>query len=265
MRQHTSDAIVRMKSARPSNLLHGVWSRLVGSAAIGLLKRIRLPIALLACLGQTAFPQCRQASPPGKVKKNLPRPEGVAIVDVKPPEVSEDLGLTTVKFSSETTIEITACPTVRRDSTCSFSFFRWEKGVLKQIAEPPNVGTGGYFVELTDRTSSADGRRMLLDFNDREVSGLQHLLNNIRTIMTFGMIAPEDVNCEVVHVKDTRTRKSCFEWRDTFPMTYYRGRSAAMSPSGKLVAIKLGNELSLYQLPSVCEGPRVARSEVSTY
>jgi hypothetical protein len=124
---------------------------------------------------------------------------------------------------------------------------------------------GGYFVELTDRTSSADGRRMLLDFNDREVSKLQHLLNSIRTIMSFGMIAPEDVNCEVVHVKDTKTRKSCFEWRDTFPMTYYRRRSAAMSPSGELVAIKLGNELSVYQLPSVCEGPRVPRGEASTY
>jgi hypothetical protein len=232
---------------------------------IGLLKRICLPIALLACLGQTVFPQCRQMSPPEKGSKDLPWPEPVAAVDIKLPEVSEDLGLTTVKFSSETTIEITACPTVRRDSTCSFSFFRWEKGVLKQIAEPPNVSTGGYFIELTDSTSSADGRRMLLDFNDRDVSRLQHLLNSIGTIMTFGMIAPEDVNREVVHVKDTKTRKSCFEWRDTFPMTYYRRRSAAMSPSGELVAIKLGNKLSVYRLPSVCEGPRVARSEVSTY
>jgi hypothetical protein len=198
-------------------------------------------------------------------KKELPGPKPVVVVNAMLPKGTEDFNLATVKFSSETMIEVTACPTVRRDSTCSYSLFRWENGVLKHIAEPPSVSTSGYFVEMMDRTSSVDGTRMLLDFNDREVSRFQHLLDSIPTIVTFGMIAPEDVNSEVVRVKDTKTRKSCFEWRHVFPMTYDRRRSAAMSPSGELVAIKLGNKVSVYQLPSVCEGPRVGRREVSNY
>jgi len=63
------------------------------------------------------------------------------------------------------------------------------------------------------------------------------------------MSAAEDVNREVVQVVDTATRKTCFDWRRTFPPTYYRMRAAAMAPSGEFVAIKLENKLSIYRDP----------------
>jgi hypothetical protein len=51
------------------------------------------------------------------------------------------------------------------------------------------------------------------------------------------------------------TRKSCFDWRRTFPMDWARGRFAPISPSGELVAVTVDNKLSIYRLPLVCEGP----------
>jgi hypothetical protein len=181
----------------------------------------------------------------------------IAVVDDMQPE-SNDPSLTTVTFLSDTTIEVAACPTVRRDATCSFALFRWENGVLKHSEEPTKVKTGG-FVELVESAPSADGRRMFFDFNDRDVGKFQHLLDSIVTLVTLGMGGPEDVNREVVQVVDTATRKTCFDWRRTFPSTYYRMRAAAMSPSGEFVAIKLENKLSIYRPPAVCEGPRATR------
>src|SRR5882757_1925697 len=84
-------------------------------------------------------------------------------------------------------------------------------------------------------------------------------LDDIRAVWTFGMIYPEDNNREVVQVVDTVTRKSCFDWRRTFPMGGPRRKSAAISPSGEFVAIKVENTLSIYRLPSECPGPRVTR------
>src|SRR5439155_5711544 len=110
-----------------------------------------------------------------------------------------------------------------------------------------------------DSTSSADGSRLLIDFNDRKVSKPQHLLDSMRAVWTFGMIYPEEVNREVVQVVDTATRKSCFDWRRTFPTTGVRRKSAAISPSGKFVVIEVENNLSSYRLPSVCEGTKVTR------
>jgi hypothetical protein len=187
----------------------------------------------------------------------LQLPQPVAIVDDLQPK-SDDPGLTTAAFLSDTTIEVAACPTVRRDATCSFAFFRWENGVLRHSEEPVKVKTGG-FIELVESSPSADGRRMFFDFNDKEVPKFQHVLDCIRTVATLGMIADEDVNREVVQVADTATRKTCFDWRRTFPSTYYRMRAAAMSPSGEFVAILLENKLSIYRLPAVCEGPRATR------
>jgi hypothetical protein len=150
-------------------------------------------------------------------------------------------------------------PTVRRDTTCSFAFFSWQNGVLKHSEGPIKAKVGG-FVELVQSAApSADGRRMFFDFNDNQVPKFQHVLNCIRTVTTLGMIAPEDVNREIVQVAVTATRKTCFDWRRTFPSTYDRMRAAAMSPSGEFVAIKLEDKLSIYRLPAVCEGPRATR------
>jgi hypothetical protein len=108
-----------------------------------------------------------------------------------------------------------------------------------------------------DTTSSADGRRMMLDFTDHKTFGMQHVLENIQTITSLGMVGQEDFNREEVRVFDTITGKSCFDWRRSFPMTYSQVRSAAISPSGEFVAIAAGDTLSIYRLPAVCESAAV--------
>ncbi len=180
-------------------------------------------------------------------------PQPIATLDIAELLANRrDPTFTTVAFSSETTIEVIACPTVRRDMTCPSAVFRWENAILEHIAQTPKLDT-------SNRSSSADGKRILLDFNDRAVSRPQHLFDDVRAFYTFGMIYPEDVNHEIVHVVDSATRRSCFDWHRVFPMTYARWRSAAISPSGEFVAIKVENTLSVYRLPSVCVGPRVTR------
>jgi len=182
-----------------------------------------------------------------------PLPQPVATLDTAELLPNQrDPSFTTVAFLSETTIEVIACPTVRRDTTCPSAVFRWENAVLEHIAQTPKFDTA-------NRSSSADGKRILLNFNDRAVSRPQHLFDDVRAFTTFGMIYPEDINREVVHVVDSATRRSCFAWHRVFPMTYARMRSAAISPSGEFVAIKVENNLSVYRLPSVCGGPRVTR------
>jgi hypothetical protein len=103
-----------------------------------------------------------------------------------------------------------------------------------------------------DTESSADGRRILFDYTSREVSGLKHMIESVRTLTTLGMVGPEDVNREHVRVFDTATGKPCFEWSRIFPMTYSQVRSAAISPSGQFAAIVTNATLSIYLLPADC-------------
>lgn len=204
-------------------------------------------LGLVILLNPTQFARTSESA--------LPQP--VAVIDGVNLE-SNDPSLTTVTFLSDTIIEVAACPTVRRDATCSFAFFRWDNGVLTHSEEPVKVKTGG-FVELVESTLSTDGRRRFFDFNDREIPKFQRVFEGIITVATLGMGGAEDVNREVVQVVDTATRRTCFVWRRTFCPTYYRMRAAAMSPSGEFVAIKLESRLSIYRLPAVCEGPRATR------
>jgi len=204
---------------------------------------LRVVLVLLLAVGNSA----------AAGKKEQPLPQPVATLDTTELLPNQrDLTFTTVAFSSDTTIEVIACPTVRRDTTCPSAVFRWDNAVLEHVAQMPKLDTGG-------RSSSADGKRILLDFNDRAVSRPQHLFDDVRAVTTFGMIYPEEVNREVVQVVDSATRKSCFDWHRIFPMTGSRRRSAAISPSGEFVAIKVENTLSVYRLPSVCGGPGVTR------
>jgi len=204
---------------------------------------LRVVLVLLLAVGNSA----------AAGKKEQPLPQPVATLDTTELLPNQrDLTFTTVAFSSDTTIEVIACPTVRRDTTCPSAVFRWDNAVLEHVAQMPKLDTGG-------RSSSADGKRILLDFNDRAVSRPQHLFDDVRAVTTFGMIYPEEVNREVVQVIDSATRKSCFDWHRIFPMTGSRRRSAAISPSGEFVAIKVENTLSVYRLPSVCGGPGVTR------
>ncbi|HWH57270.1 MAG TPA: hypothetical protein VN682_06550 [Terriglobales bacterium] len=105
-----------------------------------------------------------------------------------------------------------------------------------------------------DTSSSIDGRRMLFDFTDRKVSGPRRVIDGLRSVTTFGMAGTEAVNHEDVKVVDTVTGKSCFEWQRGFPETYNQIRSAAISPSGKFMAIMEANTLSIYPLPDACGG-----------
>lgn len=109
--------------------------------------------------------------------------------------------------------------------------------------------------------SSADGRRMLFDFASHKASGVERVLEGLRTIASFGMVGAEDVNREDVRVFDTVTGTSCFDWHRSFPSTYIRASSAAISPSGEFVAIAAGDTLSIYQLPEVCGSPRIPRNK----
>jgi hypothetical protein len=105
-----------------------------------------------------------------------------------------------------------------------------------------------------DTTSSADGRRILFDVNSHKASGLAGVLEGLRTITSFGMVGAEDVNHEEIRVVDTVTEASCFDWHRSFPSTYRRTFSAAISPSGEYVAIAADETLSIYQLPAACGG-----------
>jgi hypothetical protein len=103
-----------------------------------------------------------------------------------------------------------------------------------------------------DTTSSGDGRRILFDVVNHKVTGLKAALEGIRTITSFGMVGAEDVNHEQVRVFDTVTGASCFDWHRSFPSTYDRVSSAAISPSGEYVAIAAEHALSIYRLPADC-------------
>jgi hypothetical protein len=100
--------------------------------------------------------------------------------------------------------------------------------------------------------SSSDGKRILFDFATRNVPKPQHILESIHTISTLDMTGPEDVNGEEVRVMDSGNGKLCFGWHRSFPN--WLVRSAAISPSGESVSIVVGDKLSIYRLPSVCDG-----------
>jgi hypothetical protein len=111
------------------------------------------------------------------------------------------------------------------------------------------------------KRSSADGRRVLFDFASHKASGLVGVLEGLRTITSFGMVGAEDVNREDVRVFDTVTGASCFDWHHSFPSTYIRVSSAAISPSGEFVAIAEGDTLSIYRLPEVCGPQKLLRNK----
>jgi len=164
----------------------------------------------------------------------------------------EGLTFSTVTFLSNTSILVRECPMTDKSSKCAPSIFRWERGQLERDAKIPPK-------DLKSSQVSFDGSRRLLDFDEREVSAWQHMLEIARAVATLGMSGPEDVNREVIQVFDTKTRRSCLEWIRVFPMTYTRPHSAAISPSGEFIAVAIENRLSVYRLPNTCEGAIVSR------
>ncbi len=183
-------------------------------------------------------------------------PQPVATLDLSEalPKESGEPWLSRAAFSSDNSIALRICRAGDEGAKCSQYVVQWQNGSFSGLV--PTQGSPRW----GDR-SSADGSRMLFDLEERKVPRFRHLLESLRTITTFGMSGPEDTNREVVRVIDTGTRRSCFEWHRSFPMRGTRGRFATISPSGELVAIKGENRLSIYRLPSVCEGSPKARDK----
>lgn len=183
---------------------------------------------------------------------DAPTPQPVATLDVANLlwEIQKDSTPTTALFSSDNSVAVGPCPSAGY-AQCSLPVVRWENGALKDT-----VGTA--HVTPQSARSSADGKRMLFDINDRQVPLGQHLLEIAHTVLTLGMSGPEDVNREIVQVIDATSKKSCFEWQHSFPMTWTRVRSASISPSGEFVAIIEDTKLSIYRLPAACEGRTVS-------
>src|SRR5271166_4489632 len=100
---------------------------------------MRCERSILRTLGLVVLLNC---TPPAHTSDS-PLPQPVATVDTA--EIlpnQKDLTFTTVAFPSDTTIEVIACPTVRRDTTCPSAVFRWENAVLEHVAHMPRFDTG---------------------------------------------------------------------------------------------------------------------------
>jgi len=141
----------------------------------------------------------------------------------------------TAAFSSENSIKVETFQAIAAGWGPQYAQYsvQWENGSFKRISQTQGLRWG--------ETSSADGRRKLIEFSGRKVPRKQHLLEILHTVSTLGMSGPEDANQEAVRVIDTANRKSCFEWRRSFPMEATRARFATISPSGDLVAITVDN------------------------
>ena len=102
---------------------------------------------------------------------------------------------------------------------------------------------------------SVDGKRLLFDYKDRKVFLLRNAGEVVRMFATLGMSGEEWPNREAVRVVDTLTGKSCLDWRRSFETAsdLEYGRTAAISPSGELLAIAARGKLSIYRLPPDCD------------
>jgi hypothetical protein len=104
------------------------------------------------------------------------------------------------------------------------------------------------------RRWSVDGTRLLYDQTFRSVSAVQNVGEIALAVVTLGVgVADEVDNSEVVWVVDTVSGHKCFDWKATkhlANMGVYP--HAAISPSGKFVAVVSEGELRVYRLPDVC-------------
>jgi hypothetical protein len=106
-----------------------------------------------------------------------------------------------------------------------------------------------------DDTWSVDGKRLLYDYRDRKVFLLRNAGEIIRMFMTLGMSGEEWPNREEIRVVDTPTGKACLDLRRSFATAndVEFGKTAAISPSGEVVAIVTKDKLSIYRLPAACQ------------
>jgi len=103
--------------------------------------------------------------------------------------------------------------------------------------------------------ASADGSRLLFNSWSRKVSFFRSVGETAAVFATLGMGAGEEEdNREEIRVIDTNDGNICFERHRSFPMgseTVFHN-NAAISPSGRFVAIAADGELSVYQISAVC-------------
>lgn len=119
--------------------------------------------------------------------------------------------------------------------------------------DPPR-GCCGY-----DNSWSDDGRRLLFDYTSRDVSPFRTFGQVALAVGTLGAgVADQLDNRQNVKVLDTVSGASCFEWHRQFAMgseLKFR-KTAAISPSGELVAVAAEKNLFVYHLPAVCATSR---------
>jgi hypothetical protein len=118
-------------------------------------------------------------------------------------------------------------------------------GKKQQRVHPPK-GWGGL-------AWSGDGKRMLFDRFNRQVSIFRSAGEGFVAFATLGMGASDQLdNREEVRVLDTSTGRWCFDWKRSFPESSFDRRNAAISPSGEFVAMATGGTLAIYRVPAVC-------------
>lgn len=102
---------------------------------------------------------------------------------------------------------------------------------------------------------SADGNRFLSVNFSRKLSLVHRAGEIIVAVMTLGMGVSDEVdNRREIRIVDTRTGGMCFDRLRRFPTGSASPfeNAAAISPSGKFVAVAEERYLSIYQLPSTC-------------
>ena len=105
---------------------------------------------------------------------------------------------------------------------------------------------------------SEDGKRILFHNFGRKISISRNAGEIALAVGTLGAgVADEQSNREEVLVLDTPTGNKCFDWRRSFPEgSVGLPQDAAISASGKFVAIAANGTLSVYRLPEVCSSSK---------
>jgi len=100
---------------------------------------------------------------------------------------------------------------------------------------------------------NSDGTKVLYDNSTRTVPFIQSVGEIILAVVTMGVgVGDEQSNSEAVRVIDTTTGGTCFDWKDPKHPVDWGLYHAALSPSGKLMALVTRGELFVYRLPDVC-------------
>jgi hypothetical protein len=115
----------------------------------------------------------------------------------------------------------------------------------RQITLPPGWGKARW---------SADGSRVLFDFESRKISSARKFAEDVTVLATLGMgVGEEYTNHGEIKVLDLTTGNTCFDLKRAFPEdSTLSHQDAVISPSGRYLAIVIMNEVSLYQLPKHC-------------